>query len=213
MHPQDKEKTAFVTPTGLYHFNVMPFGLCTAPATFQRLVDRLFGELRGHGVGVYIDDIILYSKTFEEHITLSKRVLNKLSEHNLYVNINKVKAAFTQIRYLGHIINKEGCQPDPNKLKAVDNLARPTDITTIRRFLGGIGYFRKYIKNFALKAKPLTNLLKKETSWEWTDEQESAWNDLKQCLRSEPVILEFPRPNWTYVLDTYASSTAIGAVL
>ena len=155
MADQDREKTAFITPFGLYQFIVMPFGLCNAPATFQRLVDTIFAKYIGHGVGVYLDDIVIYSSTQEGHDDLLDLVLRTLIAHRLFLNIKKSMFGYRRVKYLGMIVDGEGVHPDPAKVLLVSQLQPPRDVTGVRRFLGTIGYFRQFIEGFASRAEPL----------------------------------------------------------
>ena len=213
MAAKDREKTAFITPFGLYQFLVMPFGLCNAPATFQRLVDTIFGKYIGHGVGVYIDDIVIYAATDEGHDDLLDLVLRLLSENGLFLNVSKSKFGYRRVKYLGMIVDGQGIHPDPAKVLLVSQLQPPRDISGLRRFLGTVGYFRQFIERFASRAEALTQLLRRDAPWRWTDEQQKAFEDLRSVLQQEPIVLSFPQPGWPWVLDTDASGTQVAAVL
>ena len=213
MAEEDQEKTAFVTPFGLYQFVVMPFGLCNAPATFQRLVDGIFEDLIGHGVGVYIDDIVIYAPTAERHDELLKSVLQTLIDNGLYLNISKSKFGFRRVKYLGMIVDGDGIHPDPEKVQLISKLQPPSDIPRLRRFLGTVGYFRQFVMGFAERAEPLTNLLRRNVPWRWAHEQQKAFEELRDALQQQPIVLIFPRNDWPWILDTDASGTQVAAVL
>ena len=213
MAEADKEKTAFITPSGLYQFAVMPFGLCNAPATFQRMVDELFERFAGQGVGVYIDDIVIYAPTAERHDELLEIVLGILIDNGLFLNLPKSKFGFRRVRYLGMIVDGSGIHPDPDKLELISKLPAPRDIPSLRRFLGTVGYFRQFITNFAGRAEPLTQLLRRNAAWSWTSERQKAFEELRNVLREEPLTLVFPRTDWPWILDTDASGTQVAAVL
>ena len=213
MAEKDREKTAFITPFGLYQSVVMPFGLCNAPATFQRLVDSLFEEYIGHGVGVYIDDIVIYADSAETHDDLLDTVLRILTRNGLFLNIKKSMFGYRRVKYLGMIVDGGGIYPDPTKVALVSRLQPPKEITALRRFLGTIGYFRQFINGFASRAEALTRLLRRGTPWNWAQEQQAAFEDLRGVLEKEPIVLSFPHPSWPWVLDTDASGTQVAAVL
>ena len=213
MVDQDREKTAFITPFGLYQFIVMPFGLCNAPATFQRLVDTIFAKYIGHGIGVYLDDIVIYSNTQEGHDDLLDLVLRVLITHRLFLNMSKSMFGYRRVKYLGMIVDGEGIHPDPAKVLLVSKLQPPSDVAGLRRFLGTVGYFRQFIKGFASRAEPLTQLLRRDSSWDWSAEHQKSFEDLRGVLQEEPIVLSFPRPEWPWVLDTDASGTQVAAVL
>ena len=213
MAEKDREKTAFITPFGLYQSVVMPFGLCNAPATFQRLVDSVFDKYIGHGVGVYIDDIVIYADSAEKHDDILDMVLRALIRNGLFLNIKKSMFGYRRVRYLGMIVDGNGIHPDPAKVALVSRLQPPEDVTGLRRFLGTMGYFRQFIKGFASRAEALTQLLKRGTPWSWAQEQQAAFEDLRNVLGQEPIVLSFPHPSWPWVLDTDASGTQVAAVL
>jgi hypothetical protein len=141
----DKEKTAFVTPFGLYEFERMPFGLVNAPASFQRAMQILLSGLPREMAMVYIDDIIVFSKSFDEHIDDLRVVLERLQSAGLKLKVSKIQFALPQVKYLGHIIDHEGIRPDTAKTEAVRNFAVPADRQEVRSFLGLAGYYRSFI--------------------------------------------------------------------
>ena len=147
---------------GLYESLVMNFGLCNAPATFQRLMDKILRPFINKFVVVYLDDITIYSKIFEEHCNHLQAVFNKLQEANLKLNIEKCFFFLNELKFLGHIIGKDGIKPDDEKIEKVKNFPIPTNIRQIRGFLGLASYYRKFIKEFSRIAKPLNLLLQKD---------------------------------------------------
>ena len=212
MSEKDKEKTAFVTMYGTYEYNVMPFGLCNAPSTFQRLMNKILWKYIGHFAWVYLDDIVIYSRTFEEHLQHLELIFTCLKEASLQINIEKCRFFSRKIHFLGHVISDEGIRPDESKIEKVKNFPTPTNIKQVREFLGLASYYRKFIKDFALIARPLNQLLKNDEEFIWNDERELSFQTLKNCLISYP-ILRHPDFNRPFYLYTDASGTALGAVL
>ncbi|UYV71884.1 K02A2.6-like [Cordylochernes scorpioides] len=159
---RDKEKTAFTTAHGLYEFNVMPFGLCNAPATFERNMDNVLGNLRWQICLCYLDDVIIYSSDFPTHIKILEAVLRCFSESNLKLNANKCRFAFEEHEILGHITNQEGIKPAEYNIKAVRDFPQPKKAKEVQSFLGMCSYYRKFIKDFSLIADPLTSLIRKK---------------------------------------------------
>jgi hypothetical protein len=162
MNEEDKEKTAFITHKGLYEFNVMPFGLCNAPGTFQRLMNYVLQDYLGKFVSVYIDDIIIYSKTFEQHQEHIRLVFKALRDASLKIKLKKGYFCFPNITFLGHIVGRNGISPDPVKVEKIKNFPVPRNLTDLRGALGLFSYYRKFVQNFSSIAKPLTSLLKKD---------------------------------------------------
>ena len=212
MDPRDKEKTAFITQFGTFQFNVMPFGLCNAPATFQRLMDEVLHDDLGTFVVVYLDDLNIYSQTFNEHLQHLRQIFDRLKDAGLKLNPEKCMFASTELAFLGHIISKEGIRTDPAKIDKVRDFPQPKNLTQLRGFLGLASYYRRFIKDFYKIANPLNKLLRKNTSFNWTDTQQQAFDHLKNCLISSP-ILTYPKWDCPFLLFTNASTFAFGAVL
>lgn len=212
MSENDKEKTAFSTLYGHYHYNRMPFGLKRAPATFQRLMNNVLVGLQGIECFVYMDDIIIYGYNLAEHNSRLQNVFDKLRDHNLKLQPEKCHFLSKQIAYLGHLITENGVSPDPAKLEAVSSYPLPKKEKDIKSFLGFAGYYRRFIPNFAKLAKPLTSLLKKGTVFKWDAFCDEAFQALKGKLINSP-ILQFPRFNEEFLVTSDASDYAVGAVL
>nr|XP_034174769.1 uncharacterized protein LOC117601733 [Osmia lignaria] len=212
MHPDDKHKTAFSRPFGHFHFKRMPFGLKNAAGSFQRLMNNVLVGLQGVEAFVYIDDIVIYASSIEEHETKFNRLMARLREANLYLQPEKCELLKKEVAYLGHIITEDGVKPDPKKVEAVKEFPVPKTGKNIRQFLGLCGYYRRFIKNFSKIAKPLSDLTKKEQKFEWTQQQQQAFIILRDKLCEEP-ILQYPDFTKPFNITTDASGIAVGAVL
>jgi len=188
MHEPDAPKTAFSTPYGHYQFKRMPFGLKNAPATFQRLMDQALAGLQGTEVFVYLDDIVLYASSLKEHEIKFNKLAERLRRANLKLQPDKCEFLRKEVNYLGHIIGEDGVKPDPQKIDAVKNFSRPGNAKAIKQFLGLAGYYRRFIPSFFKIARPLTDLLKKDRKFEWTDTQELAFTILRKALCSQSLL-------------------------
>lgn len=208
----EQQKTAFQTHQGLYEFTVMPFGLTNAPATFQSLMNDVFAEQLRKSVLVFVDDILIYSRTLAEHLSHLRTVFNLLIQNKLLVKRSKCSFARQELEYLGHIIGSAGVSTDPSKLTAIQNWPMPKTVKALRGFLGLTGYYRKFVKHYGILAQPLTHLLKKGTLFLWGPQHQQAFEILKQAMISTPVLAlpDFATP---FVLETDACNTGIGAVL
>ncbi|UYV77349.1 hypothetical protein LAZ67_15000598, partial [Cordylochernes scorpioides] len=209
---RDKEKTAFTTAHGLYEFNVMPFGLCNAPATFERNMDNVLGNLRWQICLCYLDDVIIYSSDFPSHIKRLEAVLRCFSESNLKLNAKKCRFAFEELEILGHITNQEGIKPAEYNIKAVRDFPQPKKAKEVQSFLGMCSYYRKFIKDFSLIADPLTSLIRKNVQFIWTGKQEEVFQNLKKALMNPPILGHFD-PNAATCIHTDASNIGLGATL
>src|SRR6266498_463771 len=212
MDEKDREKTAFTCHLGLFEFNVMPFGLKNAPPTFQRMMNEILKDWLDEFVAVYIDDIMIYSKTFEEHLGHIEKILKKLKEVNLMLKLSKCKWGERNIEFLGHVVGNDGLKPDPRKIDKIKNLPIPTTQKGVRSVLGLCGYYRKFVRGFSKIAKPLNELLKKGKQFEWTESQQKAFEELKEKLIQYP-ILSYPDYEKEFILITDASGRGLGAVL
>ncbi|KZS10306.1 Uncharacterized protein APZ42_025260 [Daphnia magna] len=219
MKKEDRQKTAFVTTDGLYQFKVMPFGLTNGPSTFQRTMDIVLGGLRWTSCLVYLDDIVVYSKTFAGHLKRLRWVLDCLLKAGLRLKLKKCQFAETTLKVLGHIITKDGIGPDPEKLLAVKNFPSCEEgkttaekVKRVQSFLGLCSYYRKHIKNFAKIAKPLTLLIKQDTLFVWGKDQKDSFGELKTALLTAPVLAH---PDYALPMEIIpdACGYGIGAVL
>ena len=208
----DEAKTAFITTSGLFHFQTMAFGLCNAPGTFERLIDKVLAGLHWSICLVFLDDIVVYAPTFEEELLRLEKVFDRLQEANLKLSPKQCSLFKEEVNYLGHVVSEKGVAPDPHKTNCVQKWARPTNLTAVRSFLGLCSYYRKFIQGFAGIAKPLHQLTEKNKSFLWTGECEDAFHQLKSKLIQAP-ILAYPTPDGQFILDTDASQFGIGAVL
>ena len=190
----------------------MPFGLCNAPATFQRLMNLVLAGLQWSSCLVYLDDIIIVGSTFEEHMERSKAVLERLSKAELKLQLSKCRFFQQEFQYLGHVVSKHGISTDPSKIEKVIQWPIPCSKKEVQQFLGFAGYYRRLIRDFSTTARPLHKLAERLCSFNWAEECEQSFNQLRQTLTSAPV-LAFPEFSKSFALDTDASSTEIGAVL
>ncbi|GFW70250.1 hypothetical protein TNCV_3337681 [Trichonephila clavipes] len=212
IHPEDREKTAFTSGQGLWQFKVMPFGLCNVPATFERLMETVLKGLTFEACLIYLDDVIIGGRTFEEHIQNIRKVLSKLRDANLKLNPSKCKFFQKEVNYLGHIISAEGVRTDPEKVSAVKNWKRPENLRELRSFLGLCTYYRKFVRGFSNIARPLHKLTESKQKFQWTKECEDSFLQLKEALTSSPILI-YPQPDKPFILDTDASNESVGAVL
>jgi hypothetical protein len=209
---EDQCKTAFSTQKGHFEFKRMPFGLKSAPATFQRLMNTILMELVGLRCLVYLDDIIIFGETLQEHHFRLQQVFQKLREHNIQLEPDKCEFLKTELQYLGHIVTADGVAPDPKKIQAIVEFPTPKTPTSVKSFLGLVGYYRKFVPDFSKRAKPLNDLLKKNQTWRWETEHEESFRNLKEQL-TKPPILRFTDFTQPFVLTTDASDYAIGSIL
>ncbi|GBN41538.1 Retrovirus-related Pol polyprotein from transposon 297 [Araneus ventricosus] len=212
IQPEDKEKTAFTTGQGLWQFKVMPFGLCNASATFERLMETVLRGLTSEACLVYLDDIIIVGRTFQEHLNNIRKVFQRLQKANLKLSPKKCRFFRKEVSYLGHIISADGVKTDPEKTKAVVDWPRPETVHDLRSFLGLCTYYRRFVRNFSAISRPLHKLTEARSNFNWTEECEKSFNSLKQALITSPV-LTYPRTDKKFILDTDASNEGIGAVL
>ena len=210
--PQDRDKTTFICPRGMYRYRTMPFGLCNAGATFQRLMDVVMSGLHLDVCLVYLDDIIIFSRTVEEHLERLVRVLGRLRSAGLKLKPEKCSLFQRSVSFLGHVVSGEGIATDPEKIKTVTEWPVPTSVKEVRSFLGLAGYYRRFVKGYASVAAPLPALTKKDQPFVWTEETQRAFEMLRDAL-TLPPILAMPNDTGDFVLDTDASDQTIGAVL
>ncbi|KAK1666956.1 hypothetical protein QYE76_055115, partial [Lolium multiflorum] len=203
----DIPKTAFTTRYGLYEYNVMSFGLTNAPAYFMNLMNKIFMNFLDKFVVVFIDDILIYSKTEEEHEQHLEVILETLRQHKLYAKFSKCEFWLKEVGFLGHILSAGGIAVDPAKIKTVEEWKTPTTQTEVRAFLGLAGYYRRFVEGFSSIARPMTQLLKKDKKFEWTDKCESSFQQLKTRLTTAPILI---MPDITKPFDVYCDASKIG---
>ncbi|GKC00017.1 putative reverse transcriptase domain-containing protein [Tanacetum coccineum] len=209
---QDISKTAFRTRYGHYEFLVMPFGLTNAPAVFMDLMNRIFHEYLDKFVIVFIDDILVYSKSEEEHERHLRIVLEILRQKKLYAKFSKCEFWLQKVAFLGHIVSADGIIMDPSKVEAITKWPRPTTVTEVRSFLGLAGYYRCFVEGFSRLALPLTQLMRKGEKFVWTDERKESFEELKWRLVSAP-ILTLPSGSGGFQIYSDASKKGLGCVL
>jgi hypothetical protein len=212
MDENSKKYTAFATHDGLYQFRRLPFGLINSPSTFVRCVMNIFRDLLYKNLVTYMDDILLYTETYEDHIKLLKEVFHRLERAGLKLKLNKCKFARKSVRYLGFILSENGIQPDPDKLKVVENYPVPKTATEIKSFTGLTSYYRRLIPNYSVYAKPLTQLIRKNAKFVWTEAQQKGFEALKNALISAPVV-SFPDYKQPFIVYTDASKISLSAIL
>jgi len=210
--PTDIPKTAFTVENGHYEFIRMPFGLKNAPATFQRVMDNVLRDLMGKICLVYMDDIIVFSTSLQEHVENLKRVFEALDRYNLKIQLDKSEFLCKEVAFLGHIVTPNGVKPNPNKVEAIKNWPLPNTEKELRGFLGTMGYYRRFVKDMAKIIRPMTVQLKKGQSIEHTPDFVEAFEKSKTLLTSSH-ILQYPDFSQPFVLTTDASDFALGAVL
>ena len=228
MAPEDQEKTAFTTPFGLFEFTRMPFGLTGAPATFQRLMNGVMSDFLFNFLLVYLDDLLIFSHNFEDHLQHLDRVLQRIGETGLKLNLDKCQLLREEVNYLGHTISAEGVSCQEEKTRVVKDWPTPRTLKDLRSFLGFAGYYRRFVKNYSKIAGPLNSLVndntpgrkgkvhpkKKLVSLEegWGQKHEAAFQELKDRLTGAEVLAfaDFSRP---FILETDASHEGLGAIL
>ena len=212
IHPDDVEKTAFNTRYGHFEFNVLPFGLTNAPATFQALMNSIFADFVDVFVIVYLDDVLIFSRTLEEHRVHVRKVLERLRQHKLYASRDKCEFGRQSIHFLGHVVSKDGIGMESSKLNEIRQWPVPKNVEDVRAFLGLTGYYRKFIHKFSQIAAPLSNLTRNQTPFLWTSDEQKAFDDLKNAMVTGPV-LAVPDDNLPFTVTADASGYAVGAAL
>lgn len=213
VNKEDQRKTAFSTPFGHYEYIRMPFGLKNAPATFQRLMNSVLREYINKICIVYLDDILIFSTSIQEHIVNLNKIFKALKNANLKIQIDKCNFFCKETEYLGHVLTQNGIKPNPKKIKDISELKLPTTPKQIKSFLGITGFYRKFIKNYAKIAQPMTKYLRKDAKVNTLDSSYIyAFEQLKTLITSHP-ILKYPDFNKPFKINTDASQYAIGAVL
>jgi hypothetical protein len=210
--PGEEHKTAFQTHSGHYEFKVMAFGLTGAPATFQHAMNATLAPVWRKFALVFFDDILIYSSSYSEHLQHLETVLSISKKDQWQVKLSKCAFAHQKVSYLGHVISGDGVATDDSKIQSITSWPTPTNLKELRGFLGIIGYYRKFIKHYAILSQPLTHLLKKGVYFVWTEVTEMAFQTLKNALSSAPV-LALPDYKLQFVVETDACDIGIGAVL
>jgi hypothetical protein len=208
----DVQKTAFVTRYGQYEFTVMPFGLTNAPAFFMNLMNKVFMEELDKFIVVFIDDVLIYSKSREDHEHHLRIVLERLRAHQLYAKLNKCEFWLEKIAFLRHILTTKGIKVDPSKVEAVSKWKQPSNVSEVQSFLGMAGYYRRFIKGFSSIERPMTELLKKDNKFIWTPKCEESFQIIKKKLTTTPV-LTLPDIHQNFVIFCDASRQGLGCVL
>ncbi|TPX52416.1 hypothetical protein PhCBS80983_g06483 [Powellomyces hirtus] len=207
IRPEDREKTAFRTRFGHFEYNVLPFGLTYEPATLWRLTNKLLGDKYDAYVISYLDDILIFSTDMSSHIQHVDEVLKTLAEHRLHVKPSKCQWAVDEVEFCGHRVGKDGLSIAPSKVTAVRERPRPTNSLELLSFMGLINYVKEYIPEYAQIALPLTNLQSGNRPWQWGDEEDKAFNRLKELCSLAPTLAYFD-----LALDTYLFTDASGYV-
>ena len=209
----DRDKTAFVTGMGHHlRYVTMPFGLCNAPSTFQRLMEKVLQGLLWRTAVVYLDDVVIYSRSMEEHYSHLEAVMQRFEQHNLKLKPRKCELFRTTVHYLGHVVTPDGVATDPGLIEKVAAWEPPQNLKEVRTFLGLTGYYRRFVPAYGDVAEPLVRLTDGKTPFVWTPACQEAFEKLKTYLTTAP-ILAHPTAQDTFILDTDASNVAIGAVL
>ncbi|KAL0148819.1 hypothetical protein M9458_055828, partial [Cirrhinus mrigala] len=208
----DEWKTAFNTPRGHFECLVMPFGLSNSPAVFQALVNDVLRDMVDHFIYVYLDDILIFSSSLQEHVQHVRRVLQRLLENGLFVKAEKCVFHAQSVPFLGYIVSSEGIRMDPDKVKAVVDWPTPDSLKALQRFLGFTNFYRRFIRNFSQLAAPLTALTSSKTTFRWSDAANVAFTNLKSRFVSAPILVA-PDPTRQFVVEVDASEVGVGAVL
>ena len=208
----DEWKTAFRTRYGHYEYLVMPFGLANAPATFQTMIQEILKDLINRGVVAYIDDILIYSSTLEEHEKLVSEVLSRLMTHGLAADMAKCEFHTKTIEFLGYILSEKGISMAQDKIQSVLDWETPKSVKDVQSFIGFANFYRRFIKDFSKLTTPLTNILKKGISFSWSDRCQEAFESLKNRFVEAPILRHFD-PSLQPIMETDASDFAIGAIL
>ncbi|XDV19457.1 hypothetical protein PO909_024927 [Leuciscus waleckii] len=208
----DEWKTAFNTPRGHFEYLVMPFGLSNSPAVFQALVNDVLRDMIDQFIYVYLDDILIFSSSLQEHVQHVRRVLQRLLENGLFVKAEKCAFHAQSVPFLGHIVSAEGMRMDPDKVKAVVEWPNPDSRKALQRFLGFANFYRRFIRNFSQLAAPLTALTSPRTAFRWSEAAETAFSNLKSRFVSAPILIA-PDSSRQFVVEVDASEVGVGAVL
>ena len=212
LHPDSVEKSAFVTPFGQYEWLTLPMGLKNSGSCFQREVRRILDDFLGHGVEQFFDDIIVHTSTEEEHLSVLRKVFQRLTEEGVKLRKEKCSFLATEVKFLGHVISSGQIRPSLEKTRAVREFPKPTDVRKVREFVGLANFYRSFVPNFSTVVTPLTDLTRKDVDFIWGEPQQQAFDSLKRQLTDSPVLALFD-PSLPLTLSTDASNAGLGAVL
>ena len=212
LRKEDQHKTAFTTGRGLYEYSRVPFGMMTSGAAMQYAIERVLGELNGRICQTYIDDIIVYGRSEEEHDKNLDIVLRTLKENGFKLNLSKCQFRKQKVECLGHVISAEGITPNPSKVTDIQNKKEPRNVKDVRSFLGMASYYRRFVPDFAKIAKPITQLTKKDVKWNWSNECTNAYKEIIDRITRAPVLV-YPDFEKTFYVTTDASTEGLGAIL
>jgi hypothetical protein len=208
----DIPKTAFVTKYGLYEFLKMPMGLKSAPMTFQRVMELALQGLQWQICLIYLHDVVIFSKTFDEHMERLTRVFDRISTAGLKLKPEKCQLLQTEVTFLGHVVSGEGVRPHPSNILKIKEWPPPQTVTQIRQFLGMASYYRRFVKDFSQIVRPMVQLTKKGADFIWSEACTASFEEVKNILTTAPVMA-YPRDEGGYILDTDACDVSIGAAL
>ena len=210
LSPDSELLTTFITPYGRFCFRRLPFGITSAPEHFQRRMSEILEGLEG--VLCMVDDVLIHGRTQEEHDQRVVQVLERISKAGLTLNPQKCQFSKDQVTFLGQVVDRTGIKPDPDKVKAILEMPRPTNVSEVRRFLGTVNQMSKFIPHMANVTKPISELLRKDRAWLWDRQQEQAFEQIKKILTTTPVQAAFD-PDLETIVSADASSYGLGAVL
>ena len=209
---KDIPKTAFVTKYGLYEFTKMPFGLSTAPQTYEHLMELTLSGLQWSLCLIYLDDVIVFSHDFDEHIDCLDKVLTPIGAVGLKLKPNRCVFFSPKMSFLGHIVSQDGVSPDPDNITKIVNWPTPRNVQEVHGILGMGNYYCRFVKDFSQRVQPLVALTKKNNQFKWSLECQAMFDDIKQALTG-PDIMAFPTDDDLYILDCDAADDSIGCVL
>ena len=212
MHPDSIEKTTFITHVGTFAWTVLPFGLVNAPPVCSRVIEKMFGGLTRKFCYIYLDDIIVYANSFDEHLERLILLFERMLEFGLKLSPEKCEFVMDSVKYLGHLVSAKGIHTDPDKIRAVAGIPSPTDTHKVKQFLGLCSFYRRFIMGFAIVAAPLNALLRKDVTWAWGEPEEMAFQELKRRLTEAPVLAHYS-PEKPTELRTDACSYGIAGEL
>jgi hypothetical protein len=212
INPGEEWKTAFRTRYGLFEYLVMPFGLCNAPATFQAMINDVLHDYLDKCVIIYLDDILVYSTTREQHTKDVRNILKKLRQHKLWAKLEKCKFYQDSVEFLGYIITREGIKMDEKKVESVLSWPTPKTVKDIQAFLGFANFYRRFIRSYSKIITSITRLLRKNVPFEWDDNCDKAFNTLKTAFTMAPILTHYS-PDQPVIIETDASDFAIAAII